>query len=352
LRLHAEHEASNDQALTSRVEGAIGFARLLAQSGANYFRYNPTAAMQLSALTQQDSTYISHELFGENWRLTSFGEIAAQLSNADLTFGASAVLIGHIDRYSLPPAGHEILKLVTSPIVKEAVKDSFGSPQFRQDIFVRGPVREFSPQERLERLRQMRFVLAIARADVSLNISGPLGDLRLPPESYGPLLDFLATQNYAPKSFAAFEQILPGRSPEQIIEELLVLIGASYVWPVQDDASTAAAQERCNALNAFICKRARSSSAIGFLASPVVGGGIAAHRVWQLFLLAIAEGATSAEEWADFAKLHLESTGEQMFNQGKPIEGAVERAAFLVAVARAFEVRHLPVLRAIGVSAG
>jgi hypothetical protein len=353
MRLHAEHEAPDGAPITSKVEGAVAFARRVAQAGANYFRFNPTVALQLRAMGGRDRAYLAHEFFGEHWRLTSFGEIASQMREADLNFAATAFLLEHVDRFALPPGGAELLNTVSSPVMKETLRESFTSPQFRQDIFVKGPVRSLSAQERLARLRDLRVMLTGPVADTPMRIPGPLDDVILEPQAYRPVLEALAARDYAPKSIAELEAALGGAKPvEQLIEELTVLVSAGCVGVAQDAAAIEEATPRCNALNRAIWARAREGDQIGFLASPVLGAGVAVHRFVQLFLLAMSEGKASPKQWAEYAWARLEANGERIMRQGRPTESAAEGVAMLTEWAQAFEMRQLPILRAIGVAPG
>lgn len=70
----------------------------------------------------------------------------------------------------------------------------------------------------------------------------------------------------------------------QLNEALVLLIGKGDVVAVQDDAVTQRAQPLAADLNQYLIQ----------LASPVSGGGIAANRFEQLFLLCLHESPAGA----------------------------------------------------------
>ena len=73
-----------------------------------------------------------------------------------------------------------------------------------------------------------------------------------------------------------------------------------------------------------------------FLASPVTGGGIAAARFHQLFLLALRQGRESADDLARFAWDMLAAQGQRMVKDNKPLETEADNLTELAAQAREF----------------
>lgn len=96
--------------------------------------------------------------------------------------------------------------------------------------------------------------------------------------------------------------------------------------------------------------RARGSSEISYLASPVTGGGVAVGRFQQLFLLALREGRKKPADWAQAAWGVLEQQGQRLVKEGAALEKPEDNIAELTAQALEFERKSLPVLRALGVA--
>ena len=90
---------------------------------------------------------------------------------------------------------------------------------------------------------------------------------------------------------------------------------------------------------------------MGFLASPVIGGGVAVDRFQQLFLLARQTGRPQPEGWAQFAWEAISAQGQRLLKDGKAIESPKENLAELLAQAKeAFSSKRLPILQALGIA--
>ena len=57
------------------------------------------------------------------------------------------------------------------------------------------------------------------------------------------------------------------------------------------------------------------------MASPVIGGGVAAPRFHQLFWLSRQNGGKTAEDWARFTWSVLQAQNEALLKDGAPLQG-------------------------------
>jgi len=96
--------------------------------------------------------------------------------------------------------------------------------------------------------------------------------------------------------------------------------------------------------------KARSSNDISALTSPVTGGGITVGRFHQLFVLAIQQGKKKPEDWAAFVAQILDSQGQKIVKEGKPIETGQEQLAELTNQANDFAAKQLPILKALQIA--
>lgn len=334
LIAHAECVSAGDPA-TAKVERAMAFARELAAAGAAYFRANPTVVAQLQAVSGRNSTYLAHEFLGDHWRLASFYEVAGAMRSAGLEFLGSAFFLEHGDRFTLDEPGRALVDRVEDPLLKEMAIECFINPQFRQDVFVKEPI-AMSADERRDAFLRQRFMLTIPIADTSLTISGPRSQIALERALYEPLLAALAAEAHIPKRLSEIVATLRGIDVDELIQAMIVLVGAGYVQPAVE-APSDLARTRCAALNARICARARDDGRISVLASPVLGAGIRVMRADQLFLLARANGASSPQAWADFAMAEVAGAPPDLRDK-------------VVAAARSFQTQTLPILIAAGVA--
>jgi hypothetical protein len=184
---------------------------------------------------------------------------------------------------------------------------------------------------------------------VSFKVSGGLGESTLHEAIYNPILDTL--NDHRPKTLAQIAQAVStlGINLGQVIQAVMVLIGTRVLFPVQDDVASAQAKQQTDKLNAYLCNKARGNSELAHLASPVTGGGIVVPRFWQLFLLAIAQGNTQPEQWAQFAWSILAMQNQYVIKEGIALTSDSENLAELVIQAHAFANKQLPIFRALGI---
>jgi hypothetical protein len=167
---------------------------------------------------------------------------------------------------------------------------------------------------------------------------------------YTPILDLLA--DHKPKSLAQIEQAVKdkGVAFTPVVQAATVLTGAGYLAPVQDEQAITRAKKQTDKLNAHLCLKARGSSDISFLASPVTGGGVAVNRFQQLFLLSMAHGKRQPAEWAQAVWQTIAAQGQKLVKEGKALETAEENIAELTQQAQTFAQKQLPILKALQIA--
>ncbi len=134
----------------------------------------------------------------------------------------------------------------------------------------------------------------------------------------------------------------------QLLEAITILCGKGALAPVGE--SNRNIMEHCKRLDSVLENRARSSSEISFLASPVTGGGIQIDRFRQLFLLARKSGLRLPREWAQFAWDQLLAVNQKIIKEGKTLESPEENLAELNAMADEFAGSRLPILEKLGIN--
>ena len=160
-------------------------------AGAAYFEQNPYLKQRLEAIKTQDRSYLAHEYYNADWHPMPFSQAADQLSQAKLTFAASASIMDNLHGFSIPPAAHEILQSVRDPIMREATRDYFINQQFRRDIFVKGP-RPIAPYDHAKRVERQRFILLGDPAKVPTKVTAGISEISLREDIYNPLAETLS----------------------------------------------------------------------------------------------------------------------------------------------------------------
>jgi hypothetical protein len=223
--------------------------------------------------------------------------------------------------------------------------------QFRRDIFVRG-ARLLAPGERQEILSSMRFALIKPRDQVPLKFQSNLGEATMNADSYNPLLDAMAAGGYAPKSMSELMKLpaLDRMGFNELLTSMIVLVGAGHAHPCQSSKDEEAVAETAKALNAHLANAARFSGDIGFLSSPVLGGGVALNRIQQLFLVALRGGRNTQQTVVKFVWDELAAQNQRLIKGGKALETEQENLAELGEQWNEFITKLAPVLAALRVT--
>jgi len=346
---HAEVAGDAGHGVLAKMTASLDFAGRLFATEPRYARVTDGAAARIGELRQQNPRYLAHEYLNRNWQPMYFAEVEQWLAPAKLDFACSAYFSDQLDVLNLTGEQQAALQAIPHPGLRESARDFMVNRQFRSDYWVKG-ARHLVPLEQAEALHDERIVLVVPRAAVPMTIGTPLGEAALAASVYGPILDVLGDN--LPHTLGDIAQRVAGAQIgfAQLLQAVLVLAGADQVMAAQDDATIAAVRERCRALNRHLMGRARFGDDIGVLASAVVGGGINVGRIEQLFLLSIANGASTPEAWATFATSILAAQRETLVKGGRPIEGAERNAEEMRQRAESFATARLPLLRALEIA--
>lgn len=348
LNEHASVMGASGHGIVPRIDAALDFAGKLLAANPKYALANPQIAERINRLKEQNRNYLAHEYFNRDWLPMSFSAMEKWLSPAKLSYACSANYLDHVPEVNLSAEQQALLKEIPDVMFREAVRDFMVNQQFRKDYWVKG-ARRLNPLEQAEALRNQRVMLVQSRADVSLKVTGALGEATMQEAVYGPILDVLS--DHQPKKIGQVEQAVKdkGVAFAQVQQAVLVLTGAGSLYAVQDEALIARAKKQCERLNAYLIDKSRGSNDLGYLASPVIAGGLTVTRFHQLFLLSRNQGRKQPAEWAQYVWSLLAMQGQKIVKEGKALETAEENLAELNAQAQVFSDKHLPILKALGI---
>jgi SAM-dependent methyltransferase len=344
-RLMVQQQAASPQASSQKaLEQALGLVDRLKDAGAHFYKMYPHVSAQLDRLRKLPASYLAHELLTRDWQAFAFTDVAAELAEAKLTYLGSAHLTDHVDRVNFTEQQQAVLAQIADPLLNESARDLVVGRQFRRDIFVKGFTRLAALPER-ERWLQTRFVLSRPADDVSLTFETPLGTLQLRPEIYQPVIDVLAD---GPMSLHELIERLPETKLEwgSLTDAIRVLVGRGdlqVALPVEHKEEPAQA---ARAFNAAVMARAKEQAPLGYLASPVTGGGVQVDPFTQLYLQARRKGvADPAALIANIAAM----SGRAFEKDGKTL-GPEEARAELAAKAAHIDERVVPMLKRLGIA--
>ncbi len=349
LTEHSEVMGAPGQGIVSRIDDALNFADKLFETGPSYAKANPLVVDRLKGIKAQNRNYLAHEYFNRDWLPMPFSRMAQWLTPSKISFACSAHYLDHIDTVNLTPEQQALLKDIPDAMFRETVKDFCVNQQFRRDYWVKG-ARKLTALEQAEAFRSQKVILLQPRIDVSLKVTGAIGEASMQEAIYNPILDALV--DHKPKTLGQIEQLVKdkGVTFAQITQAVMVLTGAAYLATVQDEAVTSKAKKQTDKLNTYLIDKARGSSDISFLASPVTGGGVAVGRFQQLFLLAISQGKKQPAEWPQLVWQILAAQGQKIIKKGNTLETPEENLAELAEQAQVFAEKQLPILKALQIA--
>lgn len=345
---HAEVLGSEGRGIISRIDGAMEFAEKLLATNPAFSRANPLVGDRLKKMKEHNRHYLAHEYFNRDWHPMHFATMAQWLEPAKLGYACSASYLDHIDAVNLTAEQQGFLAEIPDALFRQSVRDFMVNQQFRKDYWVKG-ARKLSALEQAEALRAQRVMLTAHRLDVSLKVTGALGEVSMKEEICVPFLDLMA--DHKPRDLAEIEAALRGKGVNfpQLLQTVMLLVGAGHLSPVQTEGAAAAAAKTSKAINAHLLDKARGSGEISFLASPVTGGGVPLVRFQQLFLKAAGLGLRTPAEWAKLCWDVLAGQGQRIMKDGKALETPAENIAELTAQAQVFADKQLPALKAMGI---
>ena len=117
--------------------------------------------------------------------------------------------------------------------------------------------------------------------------------------------------------------------------------------PCQSEETVQSVKKNCLALNKFICKRAEISDEVGFLASPVLGGGYPVNRFDRIFLSAMFDGNKTIDDIANFSWEITLSQGQRLIRENKIVESAEENISMFKNMVKDFFDNRLPIVKSL-----
>ncbi|MFM6991660.1 MAG: class I SAM-dependent methyltransferase [Rhodoferax sp.] len=345
---HAQVMGAPGQGIVPRIDGALDFADKLLATNPMYARANPQVAERTRKLKGQNRQYLAHEYFNRDWHPMHFATMAQWLEPAKVQFACSANYIDHVEVLNLTPEQQTLISEIPDPMFAQTVRDFMVNQVFRRDYWVKG-LRKISPLEQGEQARAQRIILVTPRADVSLKVTGALGEASMSDAIYGPLLDYLADHKI--RTIAQIEHALKGQQLyfSQVMQAIMVLAGAGHLAPVQDDAIITKARKLSDKLNAHLMAKSRASGDVLYLTSPVTGGGVAVGRFAQLFMHLHLQHKTPPAQWPEQAWALIKGQSQKLLKDGQTLTTDEDNLAELAEQAKHFVDKQWPLLKALHV---
>lgn len=346
LTEHSDVMGRSGMGIVYRIDEALVYVDKLIATNPAYLRANPQIIERINKIKEQNRNYIAHEYFNKDWLPMPFSKMAEWLASAKVQFACSAHYLEHIDSINLTVEQQVLMQETPDAMFRQTVRDFMVNQQFRKDYWVKG-ARALTPLQRAEKLREQKIMLMLNRNDVSLTVTGSLGEAKMTESIYSPILDILA--DHKAYTFGQIEQKVQDNniSFAQLNETILLLASTGVIASVQDDHVINKAKKTTEKLNFHIMNHARGSTDIAYLSSPVTGGGVMVNRFTQLFLLATHLGMRKPADWAEFVWEILVAQGQKIVKNGEPLNTKEENIAELLIQANTFAEKQLPIFKAL-----
>lgn len=92
------HGRTSSAPTGQKIDPAVAFAERLLDTNPGYLRANPSIKERFGKqIKSQNRNYLAHEYLNEEWNLMYFADVAAEMSDAKVSFAASAHLLDQID---------------------------------------------------------------------------------------------------------------------------------------------------------------------------------------------------------------------------------------------------------------
>lgn len=343
-RLFVEHAAGSTGPILSRVDSALTFVDELLKVKGRYTGSVPGLTERLDRIKGQPKAYLAHEYFNKDWTPFYFSDVTGELGAAKVNWAASANLLDTQDAINFTSDQQKLLSTLSDPVRRESMRDYIVNQQFRRDIFVKGPL-ALGAQQQLQIWRKMRVALSTRAEDVPLVLSINGNDLKLQEDIYKPVLDAIGGGPISADELLKLPTV-SSLGVSRLLQVLIILTGAGHLQfclPAETDDER---RDSVMRFNRAVAEQAQYSSDLGYMASPITGGGVSADRMAQLFLLAHWTGAADpvAFVWEKFA-----ATNQRLLKDGKALDTADANIAELAVRYEAFATKNLPTYRKLGV---
>jgi SAM-dependent methyltransferase len=231
-----------------RAAAAIETLRAFHQAEAHHLQNNSKLEWLLTSGVGNSAAYVAHEYLPRHWRPAWAGDVHRDLAEARLDFVGSCAVEENFPSLLLTEQQREAVALIQGP-ERETAIDICIRRTFRQDVFVRGRRRDFGVQ----RLRELRLALLVARERVRPLVRTHVGEAALPTHVADPVLDALAERPRTVGELLA----LPGTEKATVGEIVAVLVGGGWAMPLWRDvpAPDSAAAVRARRFNRAVLRR-------------------------------------------------------------------------------------------------
>lgn len=337
-------EVSPKDPIFDRLNEGLRLFDRLKDLKSRYIAVTPGLVERMELVKKLQRNYVAHEYLNGEWTIFHSPDVAADMRRAKLSYVGSAHVLDHVDAINLTAEQVQFLAEIKDVTRREYFRDLIINQQFRRDIFVKG-MQALGFLSARDKWLDLRLVLAVRAADVPRKVAGSLGEATLADEIYEPIVAGLDGGPKTVRQLLASPPIADLGWP-RLQQAITILVGQGKCHIALPDSGEDERMERASALNLAIMRRARDSTHLAYLASPITGGAIEMDRFGQLFLFAARE---KAPDRARFVWDFLKTQGQKIVKNGKTLETEDENLGGLREQEQAFSEKAEPLLAVLGI---
>lgn len=329
------------------IDEGMDLLKQLVDHSSAFIAHNPTIKTRIEKMGKQDKVYLAHEFLNSGWHPIYITDAMKDFATAKTTYIGSASIAENRVDLSAPRDLIPIIRNAPDIGMQELLKDYAINKQFRRDIYVKGPQRLNSREQR-QRLGEMVFVKTQMSDAVPDKFQLPIGELKPKTEIMAPLMKGIGTKPMTGEEIIAAAGKAGLKEPDAILY-LLLLVNSGVLLPARKDYASVD-RKPSHLLNATIMEMSASADTHRFLASPVLGSAIGAGFVDRIFAPSIAASAKANNTAiAEQAFDRLAKAGQSFRREGKPIEKNKESLDEIGKAVGDFRDQRLPRWQNLGV---
>ncbi len=345
LTYHASAHSHSTDSSIERFKQGYELLSKVKDNGSQFFQANPVSGKKFEDLANKNLAYLVHEYMNKDWDCFYFKDVAKDMQKAKCSFVASARPLTSLGML-LPDEVKKIMEGMKDISMIETLRDYVHNTQFRCDIFSKGRNILDLPIF-VERFDNLKITLLTQKENLNYRIATPIGEVQCKEEVYKPLIEFLASDNYAAKSIKDIREIEEYKNISVLLEVLLLLVGSGIIHPVEENSAEIMKklEGQCSRLNNFIFQENLRNKQLYFMASPVIGGGVQTSTLDQAFIFAGKNNCKALEERVNYVNDLFVNNGLKLSKDGEELAGD-NLLAHIKEMAVEFEKR-LPLLKAL-----
>jgi len=316
------------------VNDGIAYLRYLCEHEAAYFTDNPMAKTAVEHILDRNTDYLAHEFFNAHWTPFYFMEVAETMAAIDLTFVGTLPVHANYLEITIPSTFREFFQTAPDRIVLERHKAFVRNERFRRDVYIKSATGSVEGAARLPLFEE--FYFGTEQETVQQEITLQNGNEEIQLSYNGEPSQTIATSLLAhPQTLTELISTEPNLADfpaEEVLDAINMLCIGGEIRPFVSSTNHLPPDGNRlqltipNAFNRQLLEQCHQESTI-YLASPVVGDGVALNLIEGLLLLGLVEKPLN--EVTLWAYQQLDAAGKTLNIDGEAIEDQAALMALL-----------------------